>query len=144
MRTLVVDPAPESRDALRRALSAAGEQVRGVENLTDAQRMLPEFAPDIVIVALDSPGGDPLEFLEEQSRQEDRSVFALAGVEALESGVFAMERGAKDFLWRPVSDARIALLLARLAADRERVARAERVRVALVRAEMAAALVGQS
>ncbi len=144
MRTLVIDPAPESRDALRRALSAAGEQVRGVENLAEAQRMLPEFGPDIVIVALDSPGGDPFEFLEEQSRHEDRSVFAMADSEALESGVSAMERGAEDFLWRPVSDARIALLLSRLAGDRDRETRAERIRVALVRAEMAAALVGQS
>ncbi len=144
MRTLVVDPAAGSRDALRRALSAAGEQVRSVEGLTEARRMLPEYAPDIVVVALDAPGGDPFDFLEEQSRQEGRFVFALADERDLESGVSAIDRGAADFLWRPISDARVAGLLSRLVDHRERVARAEAVRVALVRSEMRASLVGQS
>ena len=144
MRTLVVDPVAASRDALRRAFSAAGEQVRSVEGLTEAQRMLPDYAPDIVVVALDAPGGDAFKFLEEQSRQAGRSVFALVEAGSLESGVSALERGAADFLWRPVSDARVAGILSRLVEHRQREARAESVRVALVRSEMAASLVGQS
>ncbi len=144
MRTLVVDPVADSRDALRRALSAAGEQVRSVEGFSEAQRMLPDYAPDIVVIALDAPDGDAFEFLEQQSRHEGRSVFALADAGSLESGVSAINRGAADFLWRPVSDARVAGLMSRLREQREREASAERVRVALVRSEMAASLVGQS
>ncbi|MEP7133131.1 MAG: helix-turn-helix domain-containing protein [Acidobacteriota bacterium] len=144
MRTLVVDPVAASRDALRRALSAAGEQVRSVEGLPEAQRMLRDYAPDIVVIALDAPGGDTLEFLEEQSRREGRSVFALVEGADLETGVSAIERGAADFLWRPVSEARVAGLLSRLYERRVRDSAAENVRVALVRSEMAASLVGQS
>ncbi|MEP6801054.1 MAG: helix-turn-helix domain-containing protein [Acidobacteriota bacterium] len=144
MRTLVIDPVASSRDALRRALSAAGEQVRSVEGLSDARRMLPDYAPDLVVVALDAPDGDASEFSEQQSRHEGRSVFALVDVDSLERGVSAIERGAADFLWRPVSDARVAGLLSRLREQRERAASAESVRVSLVRSEMAASLVGQS
>jgi DNA-binding NtrC family response regulator len=62
----------------------------------------------------------------------------------LDRAVAAMECGAHDFLWRPVSPARVSLLLTRLAARRERETRTESERLRLARAETASTLVGRA
>ena len=63
MKVLVVDPQPESRDALRRALSSAGGQVRGFASAAEAKRHLAEYVPDVVVAALDLPGKETETFL---------------------------------------------------------------------------------
>lgn len=118
--------------------------MRSVETLAEARRLIPEFLPDVIVAAVDAPGEDALAFVEEQAAAAERSVFALVSSDALELGVAAMERGARDFLWRPVSDARVAVLLIRLAARRERDSQAEDLRVRLVRAQVRGSLPGQS
>src|SRR6266545_1873409 len=109
MKALIVDPEPESRDALRRAFDAAGVSARGVATATEGEKQLSELRPDALVVALDP----------------QRAVYALVGQERLEDGVIAMARGARDFLWRPVSAARVAILLARLEERRQEESRAE-------------------
>jgi len=145
MRTLLIDSMEESRDALRRAFAAAGEQVRSVDSLTETQRQIDLFDPDVLVVALDSTGADPVEFIETASRDgAHRAVFALLPSDHLDGSVAAMQRGAADFLWRPVSEARVSLLLARLAERRERDRSAEELRVGLVRARAESILIGRS
>ncbi|MEO8432609.1 MAG: helix-turn-helix domain-containing protein [Acidobacteriota bacterium] len=144
MRTLLVDPNEESRDALRRMFSAAGEQVRSVESLDEARRHAAVFAPDVAVVALDAPGGDPIAFIQAAARESGMDVFALVEGGRLDSGVQAMDRGAADFLWRPVSESRVSILLSRLAERRGRERRIEDLRVRLVRSEIAATLTGDS
>jgi DNA-binding NtrC family response regulator len=145
MRVLLVDPEPESRDAVRRAFSVAGDQVRGVATLAEGERHLVEFAPDAVIVALDAPDGAASEFLE-RARKADprRGVYALIEGSRLEDGVRAMALGAHDFLWRPVSEGRVALLRARFGARREREGWLEETRLRLARTEIATTLLGRS
>lgn len=145
MKTLIVDPDPASRSALRQAFGSAGAQVRSVENLAEGRRHLAEFLPDAVVVALDFPGEDGSAFLEEVCREDPRrAVYALTDSGRLEDGVSAMTRGARDFLWRPVSEPRALLLLRRLADEREREARAEELRIRLARAEISTSLAGRS
>ncbi len=145
MRVLLVDPEVESRDCLRQAFSAAGDQVRGVATLSEAARHLVEFLPDTVIVALDAPGGQATEFLAEARNSDPhRGVYALIDGLRLEDGVRAMAAGAHDFLWRPVSEGRVALLRARFAARREREGWLEEMRLRLARAEIAVTLPGRS
>jgi len=145
VKVLVVDPAPNSRDALRQAISGAGGQFRGVTSLTEARRQLSEYAPDVVVVALDLPDGDPSAFLAELSREVPRrAAWVLAPAEALEDAVRAMSRGADDFLWRPVSAERVATLLENLRRRRETEAGAEETRLRLARLEAAGALPGRS
>ena len=85
MRVLLVDPDPESRDALRRAFAGAGDQVRGVTTLADAGRQLSEFLPDAVVTAVDFPEGDVSQFFEEALRLDQRrALYALADSQRLE------------------------------------------------------------
>ena len=145
MKVLLVDPQPESRDAVRRAFSFAGDQVRSVATLSEGERHLAEFAPDAVIVALDAPGGGASDFLE-RARKADprRGIYALIDGSRLEDGVRAMAFGAHDFLWRPVSEGRVALLRSRFGARREREGWLEEMRVRLARTEIATTLIGRS
>jgi DNA-binding NtrC family response regulator len=55
-----------------------------------------------------------------------------------------MRHGAHDFLWRPVSPGRVALLRSRLESRRRRESWLEEMRVRLARAEIAASLAGRS
>jgi two-component system, NtrC family, response regulator HydG len=145
MKVLILDPEAESRDAIRRAFSSGGDQVRGVATIGEAERHLAEFQPDAVIAALDAPDGDACDFLEMARRADPRrGAFALIDGARLQDGVLAMERGAHDFLWRPVSEGRVALLRARFAARREREGWIEQMRLRLARTEIATTLPGRS
>jgi len=145
MKVLVVDPDSESRDSLRRAVSAAGGQVRSVGSATEARRHLSEFLPDVVVYAVDLPV-EETEGLSADARrdQSDRVLWALAPAGRLEDAVSAMENGADDFLWRPVSAGRVAFLLDTVRRRREERERAEEARLRLARVEAAVALPGRS
>jgi DNA-binding NtrC family response regulator len=144
MKVLVVDPDPESRDALRRALSGAGGQVRGFASAAEARRQLSEYAPDVVVAALDLPEGESETFLAEAGNAPRRTVWALAPEGRLEDAIAVIGNGADDFLWRPVSAARVSQLLDRLRRVRVENEVAEQTRLKLARLEAAAALPGRS
>lgn len=145
MKVLVVDPEPESRDALRRALAALDCPVRGFSNLAEAERALADFDPEIVVAALDAGDGDPEAFLS-QARAADprRASYVLVDQAKLDLAVSALSRGAHDFLWRPISEQRVAQVVAAAGARREREAAAEETRLRLARAELRDALPGRS
>ena len=141
MKTLILDPNTESRDAMRRAFVSIGCPARSFADAAEASRALAEFSPEIVIAALEAPEAE--ELLAESRRVPGRTTLALVDVGDLDRGVAAVSRGAHDFLWRPVSPARVAQLVA---AARERGAReagAEETRLRLARAEVRAALPGR-
>ena len=145
MKVLVVDPEPESRDGLRRALAAAGGQVRGFASAGEAKRQLLEFAPDVVVAALDLPGEESAAFLAEASGGEPRrTVWVLAPEGKLDDAISAVGNGADDFLWRPVSPARVCQLVDGLRRARAERDLAEEARLKLARLEAAVALPGRS
>jgi DNA-binding NtrC family response regulator len=145
MKVLVVDPDSESRDALRRAFSAAGGQVRSVGSALEARRHLSEFLPDVVVLALDLPGAESESLFALLGRgKPDRALWALVAAGRFEDAVAAMENGADDFLWRPVFPARAAFLLESFRRRREERLRGEETRLRLARVEAAVALPGRS
>jgi two-component system, NtrC family, response regulator AtoC len=143
MKVLFIDPQESSRAALRRSLAAAGCPARGFAAVSEAEAALAEFAPDVVVAALDAGGdGEVAEFLRRvRSADSRRVVFCLVDLDALDRAVAS---GADDFLWRPVSEARVAQLLAAASARREREADAEQNRLGLARAEMRDTLPGRT
>jgi two-component system response regulator AtoC len=142
MKTLVFDPNDVSRDALRRALAALGCPVRGFAEASEAQRALRDFGPDLVVADVEAPGGEAL--LREARLLAGRSTLAIVDAAALERGVAAVSAGTHDFLWRPVSAARVSQLVASAAARRDRDARMEETRLRLAQAEIRDTLPGRS
>jgi two-component system nitrogen regulation response regulator NtrX len=147
MKALLVDPNDESRDALRRALASMGCSVRGFASVAEGERALDsaDFDPSLLVIALDAADGSPQELLS-RARAEDprRLTLALVDQTSLEPAVNAIARGAHDFLWRPISESRVAQVLAAAVIRREREAEAEATRVRLARAELRDALPGRS
>ena len=137
MKVLVLDHDASSRDALRREFAALGASVRSFGSLAEAAQGLPEFGPDIVVAALESPG----EAAALRGEGGLRSVYALVDSPDLDRAVAS---GADDFLWRPVSRARVAQLYAAADARRERLEEAADLRVRLARAELREELPGRS
>jgi DNA-binding NtrC family response regulator len=144
VKVLVVDPDPESRDALRLAFAARGCRARCVASAAEGRRYLEELLPDVVVAAEDLSDGVGESFLAEAAGDPRRAVWALVSRERIEVSVEAMEKGAGDFLWRPVSDRRLALLLERLKRRRRTEGDAEESRLRLARVESAVTLPGRS
>jgi two-component system, NtrC family, response regulator AtoC len=145
MKVLIVDPDPESRDALRRALAALNCPVRGFSGLAEGERALGDFDPEIVVAALDARDGDAEAFLIQARAGNARRVcYVLVDRSELDLAVGALARGADDFLWRPISEERVAQVVAAARIRQEREAAAERTRLRLVHAELRDALPGRS
>src|SRR5262245_11045883 len=106
MKVLVLDPDESSRDALRRGFAAAGGSVRGFAPPAEAERALPEHDADVVVAALDTASAPGL-VARWRAGARGRIVYALVDANDLER---AVESGADDFLWRPVSSGRVAQL----------------------------------
>jgi len=139
MKVLLLDPDESSRDALRRAFAALGCPVRGFADAGEAEKALSEFDPAIVVAAA---GDGALAF--SAMAQPGRILYALVDAGQLDRAVAAMDSGADDFLWRPVSPARVAQLFSAAQSRRERETAAEDTRLLLARAEMRDALPGRS
>ena len=140
MKVVVLDPDASSRDALRQGLSAAGAAVRVFSDAAEAERALPDFQPEVLVAALDAPGGAEL-IPRVRTDGSGRIVYALVDGSDLDRGVSS---GAHDFLWRPVSEARVRQLLAAAGDRRQQEAEAEAARVRLARAELRNTLPGRS
>ncbi len=140
MKILVLDPDASSRDALRQGFAAAGGAVRVFAEAREAEEALLGFEPDVVVAALDVPGGAEL-LARVREDGSGRIVYALVDGAEMDRGIAS---GAHDFFWRPVSGARVAQLHAAAADRRLRGAEAEEARVRLARAELKDALPGRS
>jgi DNA-binding NtrC family response regulator len=143
MKVLIVDPDSDSRDAARRAFSALGCAARGFASVEDGEKALAEFAPHVVVASFDATGGGAEAFLA-RAAVPGRVVYALVDASRLDLAVAAVSAGARDFLWRPVSEARVAQLQAAAGSRLEGEALAEETRVLLARAEVRDALPGRS
>jgi DNA-binding NtrC family response regulator len=145
MKVLLLDNEPGSRGELRAAFAEAGCQVRCVDDVASGRKQLVEYRPEIVVAALDLGPAGGAAFLAEALKSDPRgSVYALVPADRLEAATEALDRGAHDFLWRPVSRARVSWLLASHAERQRREEEAERARLSLARAETAASLPGRS
>jgi two-component system response regulator AtoC len=142
MRVLLLDPDESSRDDLRRAFASLGCPVRGYASPGEGEKALSEFDPQIVVAAVSSRGEGAGHFV--SLAHPRRAVYALVDAGELDSAVLAMDAGADDFLWRPVSPARVAQLFAAAAGRLDREAAAEETRILLSRAEMRDGLPGRS
>ena len=140
MKVLVLDSDASSRDALRQGFAAAGGAVRVFSEAVEAGRALAEQDPELVVAALDVPGGPEL-LTRVRHDGSTRVLYALVDSGDLETGITS---GADDFLWRPVSGARVAQLYAAAEERLRQGAESEAARLRLARAELKEALPGRS
>jgi two-component system nitrogen regulation response regulator NtrX len=126
-RVLVVDDEKGVREALRQLLEYEGVEVRTVASGAEAMGVYAEFHPHLVLLDVKMAGLDGLETLARLREQDPRAhVVMISGHGTIQTAVEATQRGAYDFLEKPLDTDRILLTLRRtfqhmdLSAEHER------------------------
>lgn len=117
---LVVDDSPTSRELLAHQLRQAGNNVEVAGTASEALDLVWQQEFDVILLDVllpDSDGIAVLEELREKGALERLSVLMISAVEETSSVAACIERGAEDFLPKPVSP---AILRARLGACLEK------------------------
>ncbi len=116
LRALVVDDDKNTLDALAELVAEEGFEVHKAASLRDARRRLHAEPADVVLVDLilpDGSGFDLIQEIQESSESADAvDVVVITGHASVETAVEALRRGASDYLTKPVSVARLKIVLA--------------------------------
>jgi two-component system response regulator GlrR len=116
-RILLVDDNADLLLMLKARLAAAGYAVETAPDGRSALSRLADFQPHLVISDLRMPGADGLELLDEiHRRRPGLPVVLLTGDGTIPDAVTATQRGAFDFLTKPVDSAALLALVERATA----------------------------
>ena len=138
---LLVEDERLLRWALKSRLEKAGHFVDEASTLAAAEEHLKRRRPDVVLLDVNLPDGNGLEFLETQHEKlAESSVLVFTADGRVEDAVRAMKLGAVDFLNKPVDQEELLRLIAkahglhrqRLDAEVTRRAREKQTRVKVV------------
>jgi DNA-binding NtrC family response regulator len=103
VRVLIVDDEDEFREALAAQLGAQGFAVTAVASESNAERTLRETDVDVVLMDVLMPVAGGLEALQAVQRLRPLSqVIFLTGHADVSTAIDAMERGASDYLLKPI------------------------------------------
>jgi DNA-binding response OmpR family regulator len=112
-RILVVEDSNAIRLPVVTALSAHGFALASAADGNDLEKLLPSFAPDLVILDVMLPGRDGFELLQVVRRTSTAAVLMLTARDSLTDRLHGLTGGADDYLIKPFA---MAELLARIQA----------------------------
>jgi len=111
---LLVEDEPLLRWAIRTRLVRAGHTVHEAATLAEAESHLRQHHPLVVILDVNLPDGNGIDFLAAQrERLADSDVLVVTASERIEDAVRAMKSGASDFLSKPVDHEELVRLVER-------------------------------
>lgn len=110
-RLLVVDDEPQMLRLLRRNREARGYHVETAETATGGIEQISAHRPDLVILDLNLPDMDGVEFIRAVREHSSLPIVVLSAREAERDRVTALDAGADDYLSKPFG---IEELLARI------------------------------
>lgn len=123
LSVLVVDDEPGIRQLLEWELTSQGMLVETAENGFEGARKVQDKSYDIVISDITMPEMDGLKLLQEiQKSTPQTTVIMATGFGAVETAVFAMKKGAFDFILKPY-DLEYLLSCIKRATERRRLCR---------------------
>ncbi len=128
-RVLVVDDEQGVREALRQLLEYEGMEVRLAASGPEALEAYGEFHPHVVLLDVKMAGMDGLEVLGKlKSTDPKAQVVMISGHGTIQTAVEATQRGAYDFLEKPLDTDRILVTLKRALAHLDLESENERLR----------------
>ncbi len=138
-RVLIVDDEPGIRQALKQVLEYEGMEVRAAGSGGEALSVYPEYRPHLVFLDVKMAGLDGLETLT-RLREVDplACIVMISGHGTIQTAVDATQRGAFDFLEKPLDTDRLlltvrnALRQAELSGENARLREAVDTRFAMV------------
>ncbi len=111
-RILVVDDDPGVRDALRQVLEYEGFEVTGAGSGGEALTLYPTLRPHLVFLDVKMAGLDGLETLSRIRALDERAqVIMISGHGTVATAVQATQRGAFDFLEKPLDTDRLLVTI---------------------------------
>jgi two-component system, NtrC family, nitrogen regulation response regulator NtrX len=111
-RVMVVDDEAGVREAMRQLLEYEGITVRTVGSGQEALNAYPEFQPHLVFLDVKMAGLDGLETLTRlRALAPEALVVMISGHGTIQTAVDATQRGAYDFLEKPLDTDRVLLTL---------------------------------
>ena len=101
--TLIVDDEPDIRELLELTLGRMGIDTKAAPNLSEAKKLLSDFAFDMCLTDMKLPDGDGIEFVEHmQLNYPDIPVAVITAHGNMELAIKALKAGAFDFVSKPV------------------------------------------
>ena len=112
---LVVDDEPDIRRLVYEILEDEGYQVSMAENASQARELKVSKKPDLILLDIWMPDTDGITLLKEWVSEESRMcpVVMMSGHGSVESAVEATRLGAYDYLEKPLSLAKLLLIVER-------------------------------
>jgi DNA-binding NtrC family response regulator len=106
---LLIEDNAATRFGFVRYFTKEGYEIREAADLAEATRMLTEQRFDAIVIDINLPDGNGIDFIE-TIRASDTSIpiIAITGAGNIQLAVDAMQRGADNFLTKPVDNAALA------------------------------------
>lgn len=106
---LIVDDEPDIRNLISEILTDEGYQVSVAEGGEDANQQLQEISPDLVLLDIWMPDIDGISLLKSWSQNHGMpfSVVMMSGHGTIETAIEATKMGARDFVEKPISLAKL-------------------------------------
>jgi len=115
-KVLLVEDSRTQLDMSRRALTRRGYDVTGVGSADAARAKLESLTPDIILLDIFLPKVSGFELLDElraNPRTQTTPIILISGLTDQEHVVEGLDRGANDYIGKPIS---VAILIARIEA----------------------------
>ncbi|MBF0100476.1 MAG: diguanylate cyclase [Desulfobacterales bacterium] len=118
-KILVVDDDPSIRESMKEFLNISGYDASLAKNAEDALEYLIHHPVDIVITDIMMDGMNGLELTDQIKKQYDIKVIVITGFSADYSYEEAVNKGASDFIFKPIRFEELILRLKRVIKERE-------------------------
>jgi len=144
--TLVaIDDDPAALELITEALSELDLQVLTSTDPEEGLDLIVQKQPDIAVLDLVLPGRDGMELLESiVERSPNTEVLLMTGHYSTDSALEAIQKGACDYLTKPISIADFRLRISRLAAEAKRRHEAQKLEGEVFSTHRFEGMVGQS
>jgi DNA-binding response OmpR family regulator len=105
-RVLIVDDEPANVELLKAYLADVADEIRGLTNSSQAEKVFKEFAPDLLLLDLHMPAPDGLTLLKRLSKARDNAgylpVIILTADNDRAARKAALELEVDDYLIKPL------------------------------------------
>ena len=109
-KLLIIDDAAPVHGLIRARLADEPYEIRSAYGAEEGETVIREFAPDLILLDIDMPGENGLEFcrrLKENPATARIPVIFLTAADSLEQKVAGLELGAVDYVTKPFEPAEL-------------------------------------
>ena len=118
-RVVIVEDDPDVAEYTKTVLEKRGGfAVRAISDPSQAQALVTEFEPDVVVTDIEMPGMTGLELMQSiRAVQPDLPIIVMTAHVSVDYAVAALRAQADEFLTKPVGAVELVAVVTRLAAD---------------------------